>query len=159
MDLFVGNVPPDVVPNELRRIFERPLFRGLPPDCRIGVVRARDERGRELVYGLISGLPDRTARRLIRRLNSRRYRGRLLMVRPFVHRAYSNERRALNWRERPWPWDDRRTGERRCFFPPHRLDDMAVPASPAYHLAENEADWDALALELEAYPNLAIKRG
>ncbi len=113
MDVFIGKIPTTTTPNRLRTLCGKVVR--LPGSARVSVVRARDGIGNEVVFGRVSIEPDSVAKKLIRRLNGCRCGEQVLEVREFVHRSYSNERRALDWRSRPWPWADHRRGERRRF--------------------------------------------
>lgn len=108
MYIFVGNLAVDVREADLLRMF------GKYVDSASRVELAPYHTGGESMRcGLIRVRPNRRARAVIDRLGRRVFRGRRLVVREFVHRSCSNERRALSWRQRPWVGAERRQGERR----------------------------------------------
>ncbi|HEC16811.1 MAG TPA: RNA-binding protein [Sedimenticola sp.] len=110
MDVFIGNLPPSASLDEIRSLHGQWDF-----NVEVKRVEGRDRTGREYCYFLahFAVSEEKQARRLIERLNGLSYYGQRIEARPFVHRSYYNERRALNWRDRPWHAEERRRGERR----------------------------------------------
>lgn len=107
MDLFIGNLPEHFDGYELRK-----LFRGYESGAKFSVVDKKSY-GRRVRYGLAAIEPINEAWRAIEALNQQEVQGQPIVVREFIHRSYGNERRALNWRERPWNGPERRQTERR----------------------------------------------
>lgn len=115
MELYIGNIPDGVDDYDLRKLFqvtgEQASFR---------IVNRDGEHGRARRYGLVSLQTEGLGRQLIKRFNGVLFRDRRLSVRPFTHRNYSNERRALNWREQDWDKTERRMQDRRGVLIPGR---------------------------------------
>lgn len=99
MDLFIGNLPPDVSVTDLDVLFLS--FR--PMRLRLGT------RG----YAVATVIPERLALRARQQLHGRPLRGRIIEVREFFSRSPANERRGRQHRRRVWPGPERRCGERR----------------------------------------------
>lgn len=108
MEIFIGNLPPTTTVHDLYRLFgpfqRRVLAR---------VFRKNDRRGATICYALALLSPDSAARRALARLQGAKLQCRPLVVREFMPRSCANERRALDWRSRPWPGPERRRSERR----------------------------------------------
>ncbi|QKT03681.1 hypothetical protein HUS23_07565 [Ectothiorhodospiraceae bacterium 2226] len=86
-------------------------------------------------YAVIELEPDRLAEKAIAGLNGKRLLGTPVTVREFVYRYCANERRALNWRQRPWPHAERRQTER-------RFNPVNIPPEPEEKAVEGEFLWD-----------------
>jgi RNA recognition motif-containing protein len=111
MLIFVGDLPKGATEQDLWR-----LGRLSDGDGRVRVFKKPGPEGQMLRYGLLQVDSDSEARRVMDRLRLARLDGGPLRVRPFVDRhASANERRATDWRERPWQGSERRQGERRSF--------------------------------------------
>jgi len=110
MDVFIGNLPSSISFNEIRNLHGNWNY-----DVPVKRVDGQDRHGREFHYFLAQFSPKEEAEadRLIREMEGVSCYGRVLEVREFIHRTYSNERRALNWREKPWHKTERRISERR----------------------------------------------
>ena len=62
--------------------------------------------------------------------------GIAIEVREFHRRAAANERRALDWRKRPWPHPERRKSERRRpESDPHEFELSQPPAATGYDVS------------------------
>lgn len=99
MDLFVGNLPPDVTTTDLDVLFLsfRPLRLKL------------ERRG----YAVATVIPERLAQRARQQLHGHPLRGSAIEVREFFLRNPANERRGRHHRLRRWPGPERRCSERR----------------------------------------------
>lgn len=64
-------------------------------------------------YGIAIIEPDKSAERIIERLCDDKIRGHRITVREFKNRSYSNDRRAVNWRDADWSFTERRKVDRR----------------------------------------------
>lgn len=109
MELFIGNLPPKVGLGDLITFFnlgsKHPIH-----------MKQKDVEGRgKVVFAVAEFEDDQYAERFAEKYSEREFRGQPLVVREYFHRRYTNERRAVNWREKPW-----RAGERR------RRDDRRV---------------------------------
>jgi len=108
MELFIGNIPEDIDDYDLRKFF------GIKdPQSRFRIVDKTGQQGRSIRYGYAEIDSDRLGQKTIVRNNGREWRGQKIIVRPFKHRSYSNDRRALNWRQLEWGANERRRNDRR----------------------------------------------
>ena len=108
VEIHIGNLPPQTTVGDLNQLFGFPAN---PPQCRIFKKQIHD--GRVLFYGLAIVRPDTAGQRLIERYRGASLNGVRLEVRQFIPRRIGNERRALNWRTKPWHGPERRRSERR----------------------------------------------
>ncbi len=109
MEVFVGNLPLETTAHDLRGLVgytEQPVY--------FRIVRKRARSGEIICYGVASAPSEEMGRRLIERLSRMELGGRRLVAREYVRRNYGNERRAVDWRSRPWHGPERRRGERRA---------------------------------------------
>lgn len=109
MEIHIGNLPPQATVSDLNNLFGLPAN---PSQCRVFKKQGRD--GRVFHYGLAIIRPDAAAQRLIERYRNASLSGKRLEVREFQARRIGNERRALNWRIKPWNGSERRKVERRA---------------------------------------------
>ena len=108
MELFIGNIPEDIDDYDLRKFF------GIKdPQTRFRVVEKSGQQGHRIRYGFAEIDSDKLGHKTVVRNNGREWDGQKVVVRPFKHRTYSNDRRALNWRELEWSRDERRDSDRR----------------------------------------------
>lgn len=108
MELFIGNIPTDIDDYDLRKFF------GIKdPQTRFRVVEKAGQSGRCIRYGFAEITSDKLGHKMVVRNNGREWSGQKVIVRPFKHRSYSNDRRALNWRQLDWSRDERRDNDRR----------------------------------------------
>ncbi|MGA7801611.1 MAG: RNA-binding protein [Gammaproteobacteria bacterium] len=111
MLIFVGDLPKGATEQDLWQ-----LGRVADGAGRVRIFKKPGSDGHMLRYGLLQVESDTAARRVMDRLRLARLEGGSLRVRPFVDRhASANERRAIDWRARPWTGPERRQGERRSF--------------------------------------------
>jgi hypothetical protein len=108
MEIYIGNLSPQATASDLNKLFG---FPATPPVCRI--FKKQDRDGREHCYALAIIHPDAAGERLIKRFKNATLNGARLNVREHEPRRIGNERRALNWRNKPWAGPVRRTLERR----------------------------------------------
>lgn len=73
----------------------------------------KKHNGKIIRYCHVEVPSEQMGKLLIESLNGMRLNGGILEVREYMHRAYSNDRRKLNWRNRPWDKVERRKSERR----------------------------------------------
>ncbi|MFP5507033.1 MAG: hypothetical protein ACLGH6_12610 [Gammaproteobacteria bacterium] len=109
MNLFIGNLPSGATEGDLRALLRLP-----PSDRRLRIFKKSDRHGQMLRFGLVHVGSDTDLRKLLQRYRDARLNGQPVQVREFVPRAAGNERRAVNWRSRPWPHAERRKAERRA---------------------------------------------
>jgi len=108
MELYVGILPDHIDDFDLRKFFniigKSASFRIVTHDHGEGVTSN---------YGLVRVDSEKLGFRLIAKFNGKVLKDTKVVVREFVRRNYSNDRRALNWREKEWNDYDRRTDDRR----------------------------------------------
>ena len=108
MDLFIGNLPSKVHFSEVIA-----LFRGFTRMGRFRLEQKRLDNGKSVSFVVAEFDNDKHAIKLLQKFQGTVYRGRELVIREYHHRSYSNERRAVNWREKPWRAGERRRTDRR----------------------------------------------
>jgi uncharacterized protein with PIN domain len=69
--------------------------------------------GTKRYFAIVTVTSERQARKLTKRLSNLKDFESPLVIREYKQRSYSNERRALNWRDKEWNGVERRVGERR----------------------------------------------
>ncbi len=108
MELFIGNLAEKVTYADLIG-----FFKGFSNKAKIRIVIKRQANGSRIRYGVIVFDSDKFALKAIKKLNRKPLRGLCVELREYFHRYYANERRALNWRDKPWSGVERRQHERR----------------------------------------------
>ena len=108
MELIVGNFPSVATMRDLAM-----FFASFEDEADFEIVELEKVDAIPIRFGLVSIPSERNALKAIRRLNGKRLAGAVVTVREYVHRAYSNDRRAVNWRNRPWHSVERRRHDRR----------------------------------------------
>ncbi|WP_126457066.1 RNA recognition motif domain-containing protein [Sulfuriflexus mobilis] len=107
MELYIGNIPDDTEDYDLRKFFS---ITGGQLSFKIVNHDGADKAHR---YGLVSVESDKLARKIMKQFHGRPFRDKRLIVREFNYRNYSNDRRALDWRQRGWAKMERRGRNRR----------------------------------------------
>ena len=126
MQIFIGNLPRNYSAFELRRLVERELIpHGIQQTTKHFLFKKeRLKRSEYKIFDKLTDMgivrhgvaliePDNLALRAVERLNKVEYQNNKLVVREFTTRTNSNDRRALNWRQKPWDESERRHRERR----------------------------------------------
>jgi len=109
VELFIGNLEMEVSEGDLRL-----LFKGYDKQATFKIVRMEGEEGvGSLVYGIVSIESERLAKKAIKKLNYKKVRDHMVIIREFHYRASQNDKRALNWRMKGWENEERRGIERR----------------------------------------------
>ena len=108
MDLFIDNLPDKASLNDLETFFQ-----GYSHKARFRFAHYNLPDGDKVRYAIASFENGKLALKAINKLNQRSLYGQQLLIREFIHRSYSNERRALGWRDREWHQAERRLRERR----------------------------------------------
>jgi RNA recognition motif-containing protein len=108
MELFIGNIPDDVDDYDLRK-----FFHVVGEQASFKIVTREGGHYKAYRYGLASFDSDKLARQVIKRFNGMLFKDKRVVVREFSHRNYSNDRRALNWRQAEWDKTERRGRDRR----------------------------------------------
>ena len=110
MKILIANLPPRIMELELLELL-KPFHKR--DGLHLQVVDQTAEDGTHHYYAVADILHERLATKAIKKLQGKMLRGFQLRLREFQHRSYSNERRALGWRNRPWNAKERRLKERR----------------------------------------------
>jgi RNA recognition motif-containing protein len=108
MEIFVGHLPENATPADLKA-----FFKGYGKQTRCIIVEILHNDRTITRHGYVVIEPDRAAHKAIKRLSLKRLNGQRVAVREYIHRAYANDRRALGWRHKPWRAAERRMDERR----------------------------------------------
>ncbi|MGM0594551.1 MAG: RNA recognition motif domain-containing protein, partial [Pseudomonadota bacterium] len=103
MDVFIGNITVNTSQTEILS-----LLKGFAKKARVRMVNQTLESGERAYYAIAEFDSERLARKAIKKLNGTLLHGQQVVLREYVHRSYSNERRAVNWRDRPWDGPERR---------------------------------------------------
>lgn len=108
MELYIGNIPDGIDDYDLRK------FIGVNgADTRFRIIDKAGQSGCRIRYGYADIEPPKLAIKAMARNHGREWQGRKVVMREFRHRTYSNDRRALNWRQMAWGGDERRDADRR----------------------------------------------
>lgn len=111
MNLFIGNLPSNTTEGDLCALLRLPQ-REAPR--RLRIFKKSDRAGHTLRFGIVHVETDADLRKLLERHQSAELQGLRLDVREYLPRATGNERRAIDWRSRPWLHPERRVSERRA---------------------------------------------
>ena len=153
MELFVGNLPPNTGLGELIA-----FFKGYSSKGDFHLKKKTLDNGETVYYAVIGFENDKYAEKLLEKFAGKEFKGRVLVIREYVHRSYNNERRAVNWREKPWRAGERRRTDRRLIEgkPVSTKDDFEdiLASSKA---KEKSLDEQAGTIKIEAYANVARK--
>lgn len=110
MKILIANLPPRITEQELLDLL-KPYHKRDGLHLRI-VDQACDD-GIHHYYAVADIHHERLAAKAIKKLHGKMLRSSELRLREFQHRNYSNERRALGWRNQTWNARERRLQERR----------------------------------------------
>lgn len=148
MDVFVGNLPDTITANVLEKLLS-PFDRAV----QIKLHRHQDKDGLAGCYAVCTFSSPRPAHKAIKKLNGYTLFSRMLTVREYFYRSYSNERRALGWRDRPWQGVERRGVERRRGTTLSRKADMFLEESAPAPVEQEEKE----RIVISGYRDLATK--
>lgn len=153
MDLFIGNLPSNITLGELTA-----YFKGFTNKADFHLKQRTLDNGEKLRYAVISFVNDKYALKLIEKYSGQSFRGNTLHIREYFHRSYNNERRAVNWREKPWRAGERRRDDRRYMEHAVKTDDEfeQILASTASD-KQDEADASVTRIRIEGYDSFARK--
>lgn len=107
MELYVGPLSSRVTVSELER-----FFKGFEKKASFSIMKLIRSSGPHY-FGVVEFESERLARKAMKKLHSSKFNEHRVIVREYEHRASSNDRRALNWRELTWAKLERRDLERR----------------------------------------------
>lgn len=148
MDLFIGNLPGNVVEKDLIN-----FFRGYNKKVQFRIESKDMSDGSKLRYAVASYESDKLARKAMAKLHGQMLYGATLNIREFEHRSYNNERRAIGWRNKPWDDIERRQDDRRNHVAFQHKDefDIILEGAPKEQQANHEN------LVVRAYKNASRK--
>ena len=153
MELFIGNLPARANLGELIA-----SFKGFSSKARFRIEQKKREDGTTIRYVVADFDNDKYAEKFIEKYNGSDFHGQALVVREYFHRSYNNERRAVNWREKPWRAGERRRQERRHKEAVAQKDDNFDEMVEANKAREKKEEDDKVTnLKVEAYANVARK--
>ena len=108
MELYIGIIPNHVDDYDLRKFFNI-----VGNQASFKVVTHDHGNGVKSRYGLVEVESEKLGFQLIARFNGKELKGTRVVVREYIRRNYSNDRRALNWRQIEWDDMERRLDDRR----------------------------------------------
>lgn len=151
MEVFIGNLADKTTLNDVMK-----FLKGFAKKARFRMQDKKLENGTRIFYAVAEFDSDKLALKAIKKFNGGFLRGQHLVLREFVHRSYTNERRALNWRSKPWTGVERRKSERRKKIQPKQRDnfDKLVESSKQN---EKQIKEEKEAISISAYQNMARK--
>lgn len=114
MELYIGKLAHNVTLSEVIA-----FFKGFSNKARFRLEQRKLENGEEIKFAVADFDNDKLAQKMIDKFAGQVLHGQELMIREYYRRSYINERRAVNWREKPWRAGERRRHDR-------RLKDVAV---------------------------------
>lgn len=151
MDLFVGNLPPNTNLGVLIA-----FFKGFSSKGDFHLKKKTLSSGDTVYYAVIGFDNDKHALKLMEKFAGQSFKGRELVIREYIHRSYNNERRAVNWREKPWRAGERRRQDRRVKEAVQRQDEFEeILASSKKR--EQSTDKKATTIKVQGYENFARK--
>lgn len=123
MELYIGPLSSRATVSDLER-----FFTGFENKANFSMMKLIRSSGTHY-FGVAEFESERLARKAMKKLHSSKFNKHRVIVREYEHRASSNDRRALNWRELTWTKLDRRDVERRQ---KSRLGRVTEPGYDAY---------------------------
>ncbi len=150
MELFIGNLPANA---NLGVLIAH--FKGFSTRARFRMERKRQDDGRLLHYAVADFDSDKYAQKFLKKFNGQEFHGCELAIREYFYRSYNNERRAVNWREKPWRAGERRRNDRRLKEKLEQKDEFEEILARSQ--AEKSLDEQADTIKIEAYANVARK--
>jgi RNA recognition motif-containing protein len=150
MEVFIGNLSSTTTLNDVMH-----FFKGFAKKARFRMVNHKLENGGRSYYAVADFDNDKLALKAIKRLNGGVIRGEVVVMREFIHRSYNNERRAVNWRDKPWNGPERRRSERREKVVQEKKDDFEELLKSSKENAQKEKEKDLF--NVSAYGNMARK--
>jgi uncharacterized protein with PIN domain len=129
MKLFVGNFTRKEHLSKLAKHLRR---HGYHYETRYKKVKLKT--GQRRYYAIVTVESERHAKKLTKRLSAVREFDSPLVIREYKQRSYSNERRALNWRDKEWNGVERRVSERRRLRKKRRSSDETSEQTDDYQV-------------------------
>jgi RNA recognition motif-containing protein len=151
MELFIGNLSPNANLGELVA-----FFKGFNKMARFRVEQKKLEDGTLVRYAVAVFENDKYALKMMEKFHGELFRGRELVIREYLHRSYNNERRAVNWRDKPWRAGERRRDDRRykeMVKPKDEFESILATSQAKEKSLDDQAD----SVKVQAYDNFARK--
>lgn len=108
MEIYIGILPNNIVDYDLRKFLNI-----VGNQARFKIVTHDHGDGVKARYGLVEVDSEKLGFQLIARFNGKELKGTKVVVREYLRRYYSNDRRDINWRQVEWHHSDRRADDRR----------------------------------------------
>lgn len=150
MEVFVGNITSNTTLSDV--VY---LFKGFAKKARLRMVDKKLQNGERAYYAVAEFDSDKLALKAIKKLDGSLLRGQQVVLREFHHRSYNNERRAVNWRDKPWGGPERRVSERRKKLQPQQKDDFDELLQSSRENEKKEKEESLFSIS--AYSNMARK--
>jgi len=108
MEIYVGILANDIDDYDLRKFFNI-----VGNQASFGIITHDHGNNVKTRYGLVEIDSEKLGFQLIARFNGKTIKGHKVVVREYLRRNYSNDQRAINWRQMDWPHEERRNDDRR----------------------------------------------
>jgi len=108
MELYVGILPNNIDDYDLRKFFNI-----VGTQASFSVVTHDHGNNVKTRYGLVEVDSEKLGFQLIALFNNKSIKGHKVVVREYLRRNYSNDRRDINWRQIAWQGMERREDDRR----------------------------------------------
>lgn len=152
MELFIGNLPPNTHISEVIA-----FFKGFSHKATFRMEQKKQEDGSAIRYVVADFENDKYAVKFIEKYAGQRLRDHELQIHEYVHRSYTNERRAVNWREKPWRAGERRRTDRRQKEHLEKRDEFEEILTSSKDKEKQKREEEAATLKVEAYKDFARK--
>lgn len=149
MEVYIGSLSPTTTLNDVVL-----FLKSFAKSAKIRIFDLKLEGHHRAHYAVADFDSDKLALKAINKLSGGMLHGEKITLREFQHRSYSNERRALNWREKSWSGVERRNHERRLkIMPPEERDEFGIVVNEPQ---ENQKP-DSESVRVSGYSNMARK--
>jgi RNA recognition motif-containing protein len=108
MELYIGNFSQNVTLGDLIA-----FLKGFSNKANLRFKQKVLEDGSSVRCAIASFENDKFALKMMEKYAGQLFHGRELVIREYLYRSYNNERRAVNWRDKPWRAGERRRDDRR----------------------------------------------
>lgn len=151
MDLYIGNLAPGTSFGDLIA-----LFKGFSKMARFRFEQKKLADGTLVRYAVASFENDKYAIKMMEKFHGHPLNGCALVVREYLHRSYNNERRDVNWRDKPWRAGERRRDDRRYKEAAKPQDEYEAILATS-QAKEPSAEEEISSVRVQAYENFARK--
>jgi RNA recognition motif-containing protein len=151
MELFIGNLAPTANLGELVA-----FFKGFNKMARFRAEQKKLEDGTQVRYVVAAFENDKYALKMMTKFHGEVFHGRELVIREYLYRSYNNERRAVNWRDKPWRAGERRRDDRRYKEVVQPQDEFETILATS-QAKEKSLDDQADSVKVQAYDSFARK--